>query len=97
MKIDDLSYTNLVNIIQGEDIKAGDVINDCAIELEDIRNKIIETELNLNKLKSRENSLIDAAQKILKHINKEHPLSVKRQDYIVIVTDNDLIIDRNVI
>lgn len=96
-KIDDLSYSNLVSIIQGEEIKAGDVLNTCAKELEEIRNEIIETESKLMKLKSRENSLIHASQNVLKHIKREHPLSVQRQGYIVIVTDNDLIIDKNVI
>jgi hypothetical protein len=95
--IDDLSYSNLVNIIQGEDIKAADVLHSCANELEEIRSQIIETETNLIKLKSRENSLIQASQNVMKHIKKEPPLIVQRSGYVVVVYDNNVLIERNVI
>jgi hypothetical protein len=59
--------------------------------------KLVEKESTLKKLKSRELALIEASQKILKHIKKEQPLIVKRQDYVVIVDNNNLLIERNVI
>ena len=96
-KIDDLSYSNLVNIIQGEDIKAGDVLYACVNELEEIRDQINETETLLSKLKCRENSLLQASQNVMKHIKKEPPLIVQRNGYVIVITENNLIIERNVI
>ena len=37
--IDDLSYSNIVSLIQGEEIKGADVLNNIALELEE-KNKI---------------------------------------------------------
>lgn len=97
MIIEDLSYSNLVKIIQGEEIIAGDILHSLAIELEDVRNQIIETESKIKKLKNHENSLIQASQRILKHIDKAQPLIVQRNGYIITVTENNLLIERNVI
>ena len=95
--IDDLSYSNLVHIIQGENIKGADVIGICASELESVREKIVRSERELSNLRSRESALIDASQKVAKHLNKELPLSVQRQGYIVIVSEKDVSIERNII
>lgn len=53
---------------------ADDVLHTCAKELKEIRNEIIETESKLMNLKSRENSLIQASQKVLKHIKKDYKI-----------------------
>jgi len=95
--IDDLSYSNIVNFIQCDEIKAGNFLNICANELEEVRKKIEETQSILNRTKSRENTLLRASQDIVKHIKRELPIFVKKQDYIVVVSDDNLLIKRNVI
>ena len=95
--IEDLSYSGLGNLIQGEEIKAADVLNECAVELERVRVNISEQEHSLAMLKSREMDLVNAGMLVAKHIRKELPIAVKRQNYIVIVSDGDLTIERNVI
>lgn len=84
--IDDLSYSNIVNLIQNEEIKGADVLNLIAHEMEE-NNKIIEKlERDLACAKGRKNSLFEGAKKVMTHLKKEYPLAVQRQGYIVVVT-----------
>lgn len=95
--IDDLSFSNLVNLIQGEEIKAADILNNIAHEMEE-NNKIIETiERELSIAKGRKDTLIQGSKRVLQHLKKTTPLAVKRNDYIVVVTDENISIERNVI
>ena len=95
--IEDLSWSNIVKLIQGEESIAGDILNTCANELELVRTSIEKTQSLLNRTKSRENTLLRASQDIVKHLKRELPLAVKRQDYIVVVSNDNLSIERNVI
>jgi len=95
--IDDLSYSNLVDIIQGEDIKAADVLTSIAYEAEETNIIISKLEMDLAISKTRKKALIDGAKKVLKHIEKEPPLAVQRNGFIVVVTDENISIERNVI
>ena len=95
--IDDLSFSNLVNLIQGEEIKGADILNNIAHEMEE-NNKIIEKlERDLARAKSRKGSLIEGSQRVLQHLKKEYPLAVKRDKYIVVVTKENISIERNVL
>lgn len=95
--IDDLSFSNLVNLIQGEEIKGADILNNIAHEMEE-NNKIIEKlESDLASAKSRKGSLIEGSQRVLQHLKKEYPLAVKRDKYIVVVTKENISIERNVL
>jgi acyl-CoA reductase-like NAD-dependent aldehyde dehydrogenase len=95
--IDDLSYSNLVNLIQGEESKAADILNTIALEMEEHNSYLAELESKLNCAKSRKESLIAGAKRVMHHIKRDYPLSVKRQDYIVVVTEENISIERNVI
>jgi len=95
--IDDLSYSNLVNLIQGDVNKAGDILHTIALEMEE-NNKIIEElESKLSRTKSRKDTLISGTQRVMQHIKKDYPLVIKLQDYIAVVTENNISIERNVI
>jgi len=95
--IDDLSYSNLVNIIQGEEIKGADVLNSIAHEMEE-NNKIIEKlESDLACAKGHRDTLIEGSKRVLQHLKKEVPLAVQRQGYIVVVTKENISIERNVL
>jgi hypothetical protein len=95
--IDDLSYSNLVNLIQGEEIKAADILHIIALEMEDNNKVIEELESQLSRAKGRKGTLISGTQRVMQHIKKEYPLAVKRQDYIVVVTKENISIERNVL
>jgi len=95
--IDDLSYSNIVKLIQGEESIAGDILNACANELELVRTSIGKTQSLLDRTKRRESTLLRASQDIVKHLKRELPLAVKRQDYILVVSNDNLSIERNVI
>lgn len=95
--IEDLSFSNITNIIQGEEIKGADLLNCIALEMEENKKKIEQLEIDLACAKGREDTLIQGAKRVLKHLNKDFPLGVKRKDYIIIVTENYISIERNVI
>lgn len=95
--IDDLSFSNLVNLIQGEEIKAADILHRIALEMEDNNKVIEELESQLSRAKGRKDTLISGTQRVMQHIKKEYPLAVKRQDYIVVVTKENISIERNVL
>lgn len=95
--IDDLSYSNLVNIIQGEEIKGADVLNSIAHEMEE-NNKIIKKlENDLACAKGRKDSLIEGSKRVLQHLKNEAPLAVQRNGYIVVVTTENISIECNVL
>lgn len=95
--IDDLSYSNLVDLIQGEEIKGADILNNIAHEMEE-NNKIIDKlESDLASAKGRKDTLISGSQRVLQHLKKEYPLAVQRNGYIVVVTKENISIERNVL
>ena len=95
--IDDLSFSGLVNMIQGQESIAADVLHTIALEMEENNKLIMELENKLNSAKSKKSALIIGSQRVVQHINKDYPLAVKRQNYIVVVTRDNISIERNVI
>jgi len=95
--IDDLSWSNIINIIQGEEIKGADLINTCANELENVRETIGELESKIQRFKRREQTILNASKDVAKCLDKRLPLTVKRKDYVIQVTIDNLIIERNII
>jgi hypothetical protein len=95
--IDDLSFSNLVNLIQGEEIKAADILHTIALEMEGNNKVIEELENQLSIAKGRRDTLISGTQRVMQHIKREYPLAVIRKDYIVVVTKEDISIERNVL
>jgi hypothetical protein len=51
----------------------------------------------LSRAESRKDSLIAGSQRVLQHLKKEYPLAVQRQGYIVVVTKENISIERNVL
>ena len=95
--IDDLSWSNIVAMLQGEEIKGADLLNNCACELEEVRQQIKGYESALSRVKRREQTFLRAGKDVAKHLKKELPLAVKRQNYIVLLSKENLTIERNVI
>jgi hypothetical protein len=76
--IDDLSFSNLVNLIQGEEIKAADILHTIALEMEDNNKVIEELESQLSIAKGRKDTLISGTQRVMQHIKKEYPFSCQK-------------------
>ena len=95
--IEDLSYSKIVDIIQHEVSIAGDFLVKIAIEKEEIDKNILDAEAKLQSLKTRELQLRKASLLVLNHIDRKPPLAVKRQDFIVVVSDTNISIEENVI
>ena len=95
--IDDLSYSNIVNLIQGSEKVGADILNTIAVEMEVNNKKIEKLENDLACAKGRKDTLFEGAKKVLTHLKKEYPLAVQRKDYIVVVTKENISIERNVL
>ncbi|AIX11895.1 hypothetical protein [Flavobacterium phage FCOV-F14] len=95
--IDDLSFSGLVSLIDGSETKGADVLNNIAHEMEENKKIIEKLEKDLELAKNREGSLIAGAQRVMQHLKKEYPLTVQRKGYIVVVTKENISIERNVL
>lgn len=97
MNTEDLSYSNIVGIVQQKKDVAASLIDGFAKERVEILSDITKCENQLKSLKTREQMLLDAARHIVQHLKLDLPLSVSMNGYLVIVSQNNLMIDRNVI
>jgi len=95
--IDDLSWSGIVNQIQHENVVGADMLVEIAIEKEAIDKDLLDVEIKLQQIKTRQLQLKRGSLLILRHLEKQPPLVVKRKDFIVIVSDEDIIIERNVL
>ena len=95
--IDDLSFSGIVSLIDGSETKGADVLNNIAHEMEENKKIIEKLEKDLQRAKNREGSLISGTQRVMQHLKKEYPLAVQRKDYIVVVTKENISIERNVL
>lgn len=95
--IDDLSFSGLVSLIDGNESIAADALDSIAQETDENKEKIKKLEKELDDAKTREGSLIAGKQRIMQHLKKEYPLVVQRSGYIVIVTEKNISIERNVL
>ena len=97
MQTDDLSYSKVVDMIQGEKIKGADLLTKIAEEREELTKEIKELEAKLDSLQTRRGILWSGAKKVMKHLKLEAPLVVKRQGFIVVIDNENMEIERNVI
>ena len=95
-KIDDLSFSGITDLIQGEEIKGADILVNIALEKEELEAEIEQVQNKLHQLKTRCNIVNNGANHVLKHLEKKAPLAVQRTGFIVVVTDKNISIERNV-
>jgi len=95
--IEDLSWSKIVDLIQHENIKGADMLIEIATEKEQIDKDLLDAEIKLQGIKTRQLQLKKGALLILKHLKREPPLAVKRKDFIVVVSDTNITIERNVL
>jgi hypothetical protein len=95
-KIDDLSFSGITDLIQGEEIKGADILVNIALEKEELEAEIEQVQNKLHQLKTRRDIVNNGANHVLKHLEKKAPLAVQRTSFIVVVTDKNISIERNV-
>lgn len=96
-EVDDLSYSGITNGIQGDIPKGINMIVKIASEKEVLDRQITGMEATLQQFKTRQLQIKRGALNIVKHLNKEIPLAVKQDDFIVVISNDDITIERNVI
>jgi len=97
MNIEHLSHSDIVDQVQHDESVGADMLAKIAAAKNVNDQKIKDAEKEMILLKSRKNQLMQGALRILKHLNKETPISVLRKDHIINITGNDIKIDYNVI
>lgn len=95
--IQDLSYSNIVNLVQKDENKGANLLVDFAVEVERIEITVKEQEEALKQLKLRKHQLITGQSYVIKHLNKEKPLRVIKKNLIVCIQGNESIIERNIL
>jgi plasmid maintenance system antidote protein VapI len=93
----DLSFSSIVDIIQGDEAIASEMIYEIAKRKATAKRVILEMEKQLSQLKAEENILQNAIRIISKHIQRPLPLYVNSIDGLVIASETDCIIDENII
>lgn len=95
--LNDLSYSNIVNCIQGDEELGAVALHCIAIECEELKEKINKLEKELSLLKDRGFSLHEGYKNVMKHLQKAYPLGVIRDGQLVVVTEKSISIEKNVI
>lgn len=96
-RIQDLSFSNLVNIVQKDEEKAKYCLIKFADEMEFVKYKIQDLEKQLTYLKGRKESLIESAHQVCNMIEKPIPLAVISDGCIVVVSEISISIESNVL
>jgi hypothetical protein len=95
--INDLSDKHIIELVNGDETKGADVLTSLAHEKEE-NNEIIEKlESDLIKAKKRNTDLISASQCVLNNLKKETPIAVIKDKYIIVITNGNISIERNVL
>jgi DNA-binding protein H-NS len=93
----DLSLPSLSEVIQKNESVASDLVSEIANGLEEIKSQINEYETHLESLRWRKKELTIGCINIAKHLEKTLPLAVSREKSIIIISESDVKIERNVI
>ena len=93
----DLSYSGITDLIQNVKLKGADLLVEIAIERQELKLMIEQKEKELEQLKNRLSSLDGGARHVISHLKLKTPLFVKRSDFIVLISDTDTSIEKNVI
>jgi hypothetical protein len=96
-KLEDLSCSNLVNILQGDERKASELLNDFAREYEDLESNIRIRTKQLKDLENRKKGLHEASKNVAIHINRDLPILVTIKKTVIILTEKTIEIVTNVI
>lgn len=92
-----LSFSSIVDRLQGNKADASYMIYCIAERKETVNRVVAEMEKQLGQLKQEQNILQSAIPVIARHIKMALPLYVKIETGLVICTEQDCVIERNVI
>ena len=92
-----LSFSTIVNEIQGDEAKAAQLLIELSVEKEKLDDTIEGLEAQLALHRSRRESIKEGAKNILKHLDKEMPMAIPREKFVVVVSVTGISIERNVL
>ena len=95
--IDNLDFESIKKLVDGSAVNASYLIETFGRELEDLKVELEELNKKIDANNRRQFTLFRAAKNVAIHLKKELPLVVQRSGYILVLSDKDLTIERNVI
>lgn len=95
--IEDLSYSGLVELIQGNVGEGRLAIIELSERYISAKNEIALADKKLKLLKQDADQIYGGIEKILKHLSITLPLAVKVDKGIIVITNNGITVETNVI
>ncbi len=98
MNIEDLSFSNIVNVVDNDVDVGREFLIQVAKEKEIVSKNISELEIKLQSLKTRERQLKSASSSVLNHlkIKNDNLILLTKEDFVVVIKNGDIFIERNV-
>ena len=93
----DLSFSGIVDYIQGDEKVGAEMLVSIARRKEIVDLNIDELQSKLDTLNAERTTLLTGKEHVMNHLEKSAPLAVKRDEFIVVVTDKNISIERNVL
>lgn len=97
IELSELSYYDIVSLLQGDTTLAKRLLLDISIVKELVDNEYLEAEIELQRLNTKRLKLIRGANLVIKHIKKETPIIIQGDGRSVTIESKDIIINKNVI
>ena len=91
-KMEDLSFSGLVNKIQGKESKANDLLFAFASETAELNFFIENMQKELEKAEARKKALLIAGHRIAQHIKKELPCLLVRKKLLVELSETSFVV-----
>jgi hypothetical protein len=92
-----LTYESLKQNIQDNPQSVPYILRNIALDLEDVRADIAELNNKLGVLHVKEMALKNASKYVASILNRQLPMAAVLDGYIVVVSDTNITIERNVI
>lgn len=99
MDLDDLSYSKLVSVIQGDKPIAKDYLIAISKREREINSELVELNKKVNNLKSQKDTLYGGVDRIFQHLKTQMPqVVINEPDNEIITFDNDeIIVQKNIL
>ena len=95
--LDDMSFSGLVKLINGNKETGKEVLIEIATLHEELLTKNRKLKAELSAINTEIELLKSGAENVLRHLKILTPMAVLLKDKIIIIYENDIIIEKNVI
>lgn len=95
--IEDLSYSGLTDLIQGDKEKGRKALIELTNDYIETKADIEAKEKKLSTLKQDNDAIYGGIQKVMKHLKLQYPLAIKVDAGIIVISEKAVSIETNVL